>query len=136
MLKRNMALFTRENYFEKSKKSNGGGHDSFKKKKKCAIPTNLPAVNGELFHPFQTSEDYKSLTLSQKKAIDLFLKGENLFITGEAGTGKSHVTKVIFDLCQMYKVAAAKTSTTGVFSVKGTSRSTRRFLILLAFPSL
>ena len=39
------------------------------------------------------------LTKSQKEAMDLLLKGQNVFLTGEAGTGKSFllnqfVTKV------------------------------------------
>ena len=113
-----MALFNRE----ETRKRHKSHKETFEKRKvKSVIPNNLPAVNDSLFHPFQTSEEYKSLTPSQKKAIDLFLKGENLFITGEAGTGKSHVTKVIFDLCQFYKVAAAKTSSTGVsaFNIGG-----------------
>jgi len=117
-----MALFTREQNTLRNKKPREEQIGEFsKRKKKGVIPNNLPAVSGELFHPFQTSSEYKELTKSQKEAVNLFLRGENLFITGEAGTGKSHVTKVIFDLCQMYKVAAAKTSSTGVsaFNIGG-----------------
>lgn len=37
------------------------------------------------------------LTESQKQALDVALSGENLFLTGVAGTGKSYLTKIIYE---------------------------------------
>ena len=40
------------------------------------------------------------LTEGQKRALDLMLSGENVFLTGEAGTGKSEVVKIFIDLAR------------------------------------
>ena len=38
--------------------------------------------------------DISQLTADQKRALDLMMSGENVFLTGEAGTGKSEVVKI------------------------------------------
>lgn len=54
--------------------------------------------------PSSLSGPSYSLSLSQKKVLDLVLRRENVFFTGAAGTGKSHLLKILQDLfCAMDK---------------------------------
>jgi ATP-dependent DNA helicase PIF1 len=53
----------------------------------------------------------------QQKAIRLANQGENLFLTGKAGTGKSWATKrIVRDLCDRNKLIFA-TAPTGIAAI-------------------
>lgn len=41
-----------------------------------------------------------NLATKQQEFIDAVLNGENIYLTGKAGTGKSHVTKLAIDILQ------------------------------------
>jgi len=56
------------------------------------------------------------LTRLQQKALDLMVAGENVFLTGPGGTGKSLVIKTFQRLCQNRRLISI-TSTTGVSAV-------------------
>jgi ATP-dependent DNA helicase PIF1 len=53
----------------------------------------------------------------QLAAINAFVSGKNIFITGSAGTGKTLVVKMIKHLCEKQGRKCAVTSTTGVAAV-------------------
>ncbi len=55
----------------------------------------------------------ENLNEKQKKALDIMLAGENIFLTGPSGCGKSHVIHVFRELTQN-KRKVAITSTTGI----------------------
>ena len=54
------------------------------------------------------------LTDSQKKAFDRFLKGENLYITGKGGAGKSFLTRYIIDYCESNSRSVIVCAHTGI----------------------
>lgn len=54
-----------------------------------------------------------NLTDSQNTAYNLFLDGKNILITGEAGTGKSHLIKKIVAFCERTSREIAVTAMTG-----------------------
>lgn len=58
------------------------------------------------------SED--QLNPRQKHALDLMKKRKNIFLTGQAGTGKSYTIKAFVKWCIRERVTYAVTSTTGV----------------------
>lgn len=70
---------------------------------------------------FRRTDDYTTLTPSQRAFVDLYYAGHNLFLTGEAGTGKSHVLRSLFDYLRDHGVAVAKTASTGIaaFNIGG-----------------
>ena len=49
----------------------------------------------------------ESLSSDQSKFVDLALSGKNIFLTGKAGTGKSHVVKELIKLLRRSKNVAA-----------------------------
>ena len=61
----------------------------------------------------------KSLTLSQhlspaqQQAFDLFTKGKNIFISGQAGTGKSFIINMIYNYAQLHDKKINVTALTG-----------------------
>src|SRR3989338_8034299 len=65
--------------------------------------TTLGAVSAPLF----------SLTPEQNKAFTIFEKGQNLFITGPGGCGKSYVIKYIKNYCELHGRVCAITALTG-----------------------
>lgn len=50
----------------------------------------------------------------QQRAFDMFLSGKSFFLTGSAGTGKSHIIKHIVQYCTENNVKFAVTAMTGV----------------------
>ena len=59
-------------------------------------------------------ELYETLTPDQKNAIDLLIKRRNIFLTGEAGTGKSYVVNTFTEYCKENKLRLAKCAPTGI----------------------
>ena len=57
---------------------------------------------------------YESLTEDQKQAIELLIKKRNVFLTGEAGTGKSYVVNVFTKYCEENGIRMAKCAPTGI----------------------
>lgn len=57
---------------------------------------------------------YKTLNDEQKDVIDRMIMGENIFITGNAGTGKSYVVRAFDRYCEEQKIDLIKTAPTGI----------------------
>ena len=53
------------------------------------------------------------LNFEQQKALETFKKGENLFLTGPAGTGKSVTLSKIIEFCESKMIRYGVTATTG-----------------------
>ena len=62
-------------------------------------------------------EIYATLTKDQKFAIDILIKGKNVFLTGEAGTGKSYVINAYTKYCEENDISIAKCAPTGIAAV-------------------
>ena len=62
-------------------------------------------------------EIYATLTEDQKFAIDILIKGKNVFLTGEAGTGKSYVINAYTKYCEENDISIAKCAPTGIAAV-------------------
>ena len=61
---------------------------------------------------------YDTLNEDQKEAFHRLVKGENLFITGNAGTGKSYLVKAYDEYCQLKGLQLVKTAPTGVAALE------------------
>jgi ATP-dependent exoDNAse (exonuclease V) alpha subunit len=74
-----------------------------------------------LYSSFMSLGYGKELTQSQLKFIKTFFTGYNVLLTGEAGTGKSHVVKALFAYLDKIGVSIGKTGLTGVaaFNIGG-----------------
>ena len=57
--------------------------------------------------------DVSQLTECQARALKLMLSGENVFLTGEAGTGKSEVVKIFIEMSQQRGDQILVTAPTG-----------------------
>ena len=62
-------------------------------------------------------EEYETLTKDQKEAVDLMINGRNVFLTGEAGTGKSYVVNTFSTYCEENEKAIMKCAPTGIAAV-------------------
>lgn len=69
---------------------------------------------GILLAKFKNSDVWPKFTALQKKAAEAVFRGQNLLLTGPAGTGKSFLIKHIFDFFYKEGVFFAKTAMTGV----------------------
>lgn len=58
----------------------------------------------------------ETLTEKQKQALDFMIRGENIFLTGPSGTGKSLIISTFKKLC-MYRRKIGITSTTGMSAI-------------------
>lgn len=57
---------------------------------------------------------YETLNTEQQQVFDRLKDGESIFITGNAGTGKSYLVKAFDEYCQNKKIKLVKTAPTGV----------------------
>lgn len=64
-----------------------------------------------------SGSEYESLSLEQKYAFEKFRKGNNLFITGPGGTGKSRFIKYISEWAERHKRHYAVCAMTGCAAV-------------------
>lgn len=70
------------------------------------------------------------LTKTQKKAFDEMVAGHNVFLTGEAGTGKSFVTTAFIEYCRKNNKKVLITAPTGIAAINvGGSTLHRAFRI-------
>lgn len=63
-------------------------------------------------------ELYQTLNVEQKNALTLLASGQNVFITGNAGTGKSYLIKAFDKYCESKGIALVKTAPTGIASME------------------
>lgn len=61
---------------------------------------------------------YETLNSGQKEIFDRLVNGENVFITGNAGTGKSYLVKAFDEWCTVSKKNLVKTAPTGVAALE------------------
>lgn len=59
----------------------------------------------------------RTLNEQQRFALDEMLSGANVFLTGEAGTGKSYVTRAFIELCELMRKNILVTGTTGIAAI-------------------
>ncbi len=70
--------------------------------------------NPLLFEEFKKTEVYKTFNVKQKKFFDHLFNGENMLLTGPAGTGKSYCIKALFDFVSSKNIFVGKAALTGV----------------------
>lgn len=61
--------------------------------------------------------EIRTLNDQQRFALDEMLSGANVFLTGEAGTGKSYVTRAFINLCKLMNKQILVTGTTGIAAI-------------------
>jgi ATP-dependent DNA helicase PIF1 len=66
------------------------------------------------YKEYKKSKDFTLLTEDQKKFFEAFFDGENIFLTGAAGTGKSYCIRSLFNFLRQHSISVGKTATTGV----------------------
>lgn len=52
--------------------------------------------------------------MTQKEALNLFMLGKNIFLTGQAGSGKTYLLNLYIDYLKNHKVPIAVTASTGI----------------------
>lgn len=60
------------------------------------------------------NEQYYELNDDQRACFDRMVEGENIFITGNAGTGKSFLVKAFDEFCELNDICLIKTAPTGI----------------------
>ena len=80
--------------------------------KKEVKVTNNDYLNGTLTEVSKPKPVIK-LNTEQQNALDAFMKGDNIFLTGPAGTGKSVTLNKIIDFCNSKNIKYGVTATTG-----------------------
>lgn len=60
------------------------------------------------------NELYYKLNNDQRTCFDRLVNGENIFITGNAGTGKSFLVKALDEFCELNDICLVKTAPTGI----------------------
>ncbi len=61
----------------------------------------------------QSQSQSQLLSLEQEKSLDLFMKGENIFLTGPGGSGKSFLIKKMIELSKERKKNVTVCALTG-----------------------
>ena len=61
---------------------------------------------------------YENLKDKQKEIFDDIVKGQNIFLTGNAGTGKSYLIKAYDEYCKKNKINLVKVAPTGIAAVE------------------
>jgi len=86
-----------------------------KKVKELKVLNNDEYINGTLLENTQKVENKKVIKLNteQQLALESFKRGENLFLTGPAGTGKSVTLNKIIEFCESKGIKYGVTATTG-----------------------
>ncbi len=64
-----------------------------------------------------TPDIYMQLTEEQKQAVELFNKRHNIFLSGPAGTGKTHTLKAIMKIVEHRYMQLVVTASTGIAAV-------------------
>ena len=64
--------------------------------------------NDALHEDFKKSEVFKTLNAKQKKFFVHLFNGENILLTGPAGTGKSYCIKALFDFVEKRNIFVGK----------------------------
>eukprot|EP00804_Cyclotella_cryptica_P018830 CCRYP_018295-RB/>CCRYP_018295-RB protein AED:0.02 eAED:0.02 QI:116/1/1/1/1/1/2/226/648 len=75
------------------------------------------AINGSKTVSRPEPISIESLTPEQRKAAEMALNGKSVFISGAAGTGKSHVSKFIIQSLQEAEKKCSPTAPTGVAAI-------------------
>jgi ATP-dependent DNA helicase PIF1 len=80
--------------------------------------TNIPPMkNLSISLPLPKFKDQyhiDNLNEEQRRTLELFQDGKNIFLTGQAGTGKSYTLKLLCAWCKEEGITYAITSTTGI----------------------
>jgi len=71
-------------------------------------------MESEFFERFKNSSDWYNFTEDQKSFFEPFFNGDNIFLTGSAGVGKSYLLSKLFDFCESENIHISKTSSTGI----------------------
>lgn len=66
--------------------------------------------------------------MDQKTALEVLKTGENVFLTGEAGSGKTHVTKQYIEFLNDNNIKYEVTSTTGITAIPLGGHTIHKFL--------
>lgn len=61
--------------------------------------------------------DVATLNNQQMQALATMLSGKNVFLTGEAGTGKSYVVNVFIEICESLGINLLATAPTGIAAI-------------------
>ena len=75
--------------------------------------TNNDYLNSSLKEVSVKPKPVIKLNTEQQNALDAFMKGDNIFLTGPAGTGKSVTLNKIIDFCISKNIKYGVTATTG-----------------------
>lgn len=74
----------------------------------------MASVNRSLLNVFKQRPEWKTLTKLQKEFFYQFFHKKNIFLTGPAGTGKSHCINLLIAFLDEMEIFYGKTATTGV----------------------
>lgn len=74
-------------------------------------------VKNKKITKFIDDEEYNTLTEGQKNALNILRSGENVFLTGEAGTGKSFTLSKYIKECEMSGLNVMITAPTGIAAI-------------------
>ena len=111
-----------DNWFECQQNVTGHSNALFKKfnllyEAEKFIESHKDKPNKEIDINIQNIEMNESLTVTQKIVIDKFIKGNNIFITGPGGCGKSFLIGEIINIANQMKKKISVTALTGCAAV-------------------